>query len=422
VAERSGAVGVSASQKSLPRLAAAALILALLVVALAWFNYRFAAAQPGGSDFVPRWLGTRLLITQGLSPYSQEATAAIQEFFYGQPAPPESDQLLFVYPLYSVLLFAPYAMISDFALARATWSTTLQVALVLTALLGLQVVRWRPPPYLLTLLIIVGLLWYPAARALINGNPSVVASLSLVAGLWALGKGRDRWAAMFFAASTLKPQMVVLLLPLVILWALSVRRKAFIFSLAASLALLLTAATIIQSDWLLANVRQVLSYPGYTPPGSPPEIFALWWGETGRWLGWMLTAVLGALLLWAWRMTWAAGFGRFLWVALLTLTITNLIGLRTATDNHAALIVVVLVVLAGWDSWRFPYGRGAVLVALVTLLAGLWWLFAATLSGNYQHPIMFFPVPVLLILALLSKRDRCFCVETPERSGAPVLN
>ena len=106
----------------------------IFVGLLGYANYRYAKNNPGGNDFIPRWLGTRLLLTDGQSPYGEETTQAIQQFIFGGPAGPDQDQALFAHPLYSILVFLPYAFIGDYILARAFWLTTLQVSLIITAL------------------------------------------------------------------------------------------------------------------------------------------------------------------------------------------------------------------------------------------------------------------------------------------------
>ncbi len=88
-----------------------------------WANYRFAVAYPGGHEFLSNWLGSRLFLTEGQSPYSVETTAQIQRMAYGRLAKTGEDPLLFTNPLYSIVIFAPFALISDFNIARSLWMT-----------------------------------------------------------------------------------------------------------------------------------------------------------------------------------------------------------------------------------------------------------------------------------------------------------
>ena len=97
-----------------------ALISIGFLAGLTLINYRYSVTNPGGNDFAPRWVGARLFITEGVSPYSHETTSAIQNLLFGRPARPDEDQSLFVYPLYTVYLMAPFALLS-YGAAKAIW-------------------------------------------------------------------------------------------------------------------------------------------------------------------------------------------------------------------------------------------------------------------------------------------------------------
>lgn len=378
------------------------LIVAGLLVAagLTWANYHYAASNAGGNDFIPRWLGTRLLLQQGQNPYGDQTSLAIQRFIYGRPAEAGEDQVLFVYPLYSVVLFAPYAMIGDYVLARAIWMTTLEIALLMMTFISFRLADWRPALPILTLTLLFCLTWYHGARPLINGNPSILMAFFLAAGLLAIKAERDILAGLFLALATIKPQAVVLVLPLVILWALGKRRFVLVAGMLIALVALAALAFIIEPGWLAQNLEQVTAYPDYTLAGTPGAIFAQWWPPAGYWPGVMLTLVLLFLLLWQWRAAWQARFEVLLPVVFFTLAATFLIGITTAVSNYVALFpgLILLLAFLRRDNGAVADWRPMLLMAL--LLVGLWLLFWTTRTGRAQSPIMFFPLPLLLIMTL----------------------
>jgi hypothetical protein len=57
------------------------LILAALVL-LFFVNYQFVQDEPGGNDFLARWMGAKSWLIDGLSPYDPEVSLRTQEFFY----------------------------------------------------------------------------------------------------------------------------------------------------------------------------------------------------------------------------------------------------------------------------------------------------------------------------------------------------
>jgi hypothetical protein len=201
--------------------AAVILIAIIMLVVMTLVNYRYTVQNPGGTDFMIRWLATRKLVMEGMNPYSEDASRAIQEMFYGQPARSDQDQLLFVYPMYSTFIFGPYSLIPDYHVARAVWMTTLEVAILLIAAAGISLSRWTLKPAWLGILLAFSLLFYYGLRSVINGNIAVLVGLMVAGAFLAIRAERDEVG--FAAMSTVKPPVIVLLLPSCC-WAISRRR------------------------------------------------------------------------------------------------------------------------------------------------------------------------------------------------------
>ncbi len=379
------------------------LLVILVLIALTWANYRFAAQNPGGNDFLPRWLGTRLFFTEGWNPYTESTSQAIQTMVYGRSAQSGEDQVLFVYPFYSIVLFGPYAVIGNYVLARAVWMTTLEAALFVLAGLSISLSRWRPAGWLLVILLLFSILWYHGLRPVINGNASILCAMLIALGFLSIRSSHDVLAGILFALTTIKPQMVILLLPFILIWTVSHRRWPLFWTLLGSLAILIASTSLLLPSWVIDNLRQILAYPRYTLPGTPGAIFAQWLPGIGSQMGWLLTALMIGLLLLEWWVAWKKDFNWFYWTACLTLVVTNLIGIRTATENFIAMFPGLILVFTCWDERARRSGKFVVLVALLFLLFGLWALFLGTLIKSdqpTQNPVMFFPLPFFMLIGL----------------------
>jgi len=388
---------------SAPELAGVVAIILLLLSVVTYANYRYTSQNPGGNDFLSRWVGTRLFLTRGSSPYGEQATRQIHELAYGREAQPGEDQMLFAYPFYSVVIVAPFALIAEYSLARAIWMTALEIALIVIAFTGLSLSRWKPSIWLLSFLLIFSLLWYYGLRPVINGNLAIVVALLIGLTLLAINAELDALAGFLIALASIKPQMVVLLIPLLCVWTISHRRWSFIGSFLGSLALLIAGFSLFIPDWLVQNLRQVLSYPTYTLPSTTQAIIANWLPGVGRQVGWGITILMMILLLVEWRAVIGKEFRWLLWTTCLTLVITNLIGIQTATENYVAMFMALVLVFAVWEERWWRYGRWLVLVTMLFLLFGVWSLFVRTLQVGdqpIQHPIMFIIYPVFLLLSL----------------------
>ena len=365
----------------------------------------FTSRYPGANDFYSRWKGAELFWREGLDPYSDEATLAIQEGIYGRPAQPDEDPGPFAYPFYTVFLLAPLAPLS-YAWAEAIWLVILQFSLISGVLLCLGLVDWRLPRWLVVLTALWAVAFYHSARTLFLGQFAGLVFLWTAGALLALKTRRDVVAGILLALTTIKPQMSFLLIPALLIWGVGRRRWRFLGSFGGTMALLLGVSFVVLPTWLSEFVAQVLRYPSYTAIGSPVWIVAHhylpWLGTPGE------VAISAILLLYllieCWRLPRVeAGSERFLWLAGLVLLITNLVALRTATTNYVVLYIPLYFALqVAADRSR----RAHLWLTLFYVLSGaaLWVLFLATVTGDYEHPIMYLPLPLGLLLFLVWAR------------------
>ncbi len=390
------------------RAAASRLILIFLFVcvlagSLTAVNFRFTKDSPGGNDFLNRWLGTRLFLTERQSPYSLESTLAIQQAIYGHPADADEDQVLFAYPLYAMIFFTPFSLIADYALARALWITFQEIALIAIAISAISISGWKPSRWTLVAFLLFALTWFHGTKPLVDGNASILVALLVTLGLLALRRNRDALAGFLFALSTIKPQMVVLILPFIALWSFSVKRKDVVWSMLFTLAGLVGLSFLLQPNWLTQNIAQVLLYQSYTPPSTLPGIFAQWWGESGSIAGLIVCAICALALLYEWGNALGRDFDWFLWTLSLTIVIGPLVGLPATTSNYSVFLMVFAWIFALWQRRVGAASQWAVWINLGLLFFGIWAFFLLTLRPVDQfreHLGLLFPAPLLLLLNL----------------------
>ena len=373
----------------------------LVLVALTLVNYRFAEQLPGGNDFLARWTGARYWVQEGVSPYDARVSQAAQELIYGRPANIEIGEDIghFVYPFPSMVFFAPFGLL-PYTAARAIWMTVLEVSLPLLAVIGLAIAGWNPRRALLVSLLLFSVLWYHGMRAVIVGQFAVVEALLMAGVLLAIKRGSDPLAGILLAFTIAKPQMAVLFVPFVLLWAAWSRRWSIVVWGVGTLGALFVVSVLILPDWPLMWLRQLLEYPDYSPLGPPVQIIADLFPSLS---GAIFILVGGALLLYLfWE--WAKSVGKpdrwFQWTAALTIAITNLVAFRTATSNYVVLIPALCLVFSVLVERWGGRGRIVVLLSIAALLFGLWALFLTTVEGNVENPIMYLPVPIFVLLGL----------------------
>lgn len=378
-----------------------ATVVFLAVLTVAFHNF-LTSRYPGANDYYARWRPMRAWLFEGRSPYDDSVTRDTQLGMYGRPALPREDKGLFSYPFFSVIFFAPFALVASYAWSSAAWLAVLLACLLALLPLSLAWAGWRPAPLLFVLTALFGLAWYPAVRALFLGQFAAIEAVLIVGALLAVRARRDEWAGVLLALSLTKFQLVFLLIPGLMLWALAHRRWKLIAWFGGAAAALMGGSLLLMPTWIGEWRAQLGIYVEQTFIGSPVAVITEWLlPGAGHWPEAVVSGGLMLYLLWEWwRARGDAGGARWEWAASLTLVITNLVGLRVATSNYVVMTPALFWVFSRWGK------RSTVWVALAqaVLFIGLWALFLATVRGNQEQALMYPPLPILLFAGLLAVR------------------
>lgn len=391
------------AQRLAPRLILLLAIAAVLVVMVVITHNAFTAPYPGLNDFMSRWEGARSYWIDGLNPYGEQASLNIQQRIYGRPVIEDEDPGYFAYPFYTLFLVLPLVYL-PYSWASAAWMVLLEASLVVSLFLLLDLFRWKPKPILLAGLMLSTLVFYFSARGLILGQPGLLVAFLEILTVWALVKKRDHLAGVALAISTIKPQMGFLIVPLLLLWALRARRWRFLMMFAVVMGALLLASFLLQPSWLADWLAQLALYPSYTALGSPVWIITQYYLGLGSAAELVVDAALIALMLWAWYTVLAQNRKeRWLWVIVLTLTVTHLVAPRTATPHYVVFLLPIIFYLSLLARKRHRgLWIGLVLLALLVLP---WLHFVATVEGEFEHPTLYLPLPFgMLALLWLTRR------------------
>ena len=387
------------------------LLFALLFAGDVYVTHQtFTSRFPGANDFYSRWRGAQVYWLDGVDPYSEQATLAIQQGIYGRATKPDEDPGPFAYPFYTVFLLFPLVRL-PYVWAEAIWLVILQFSLVAGVFLYLSTVDWRQPPWLMALTGLWAVLFYHSGRTILLGQFAGLIFLWTAGVLYALKQERNVAAGILLAFTTIKPQMSVFFIPALVLWAIGQRRWRFLIAAAATMAVLTGASFALLPGWLAQFIGQIGRYPSYTAIGSPIWIIIHHYlPQTGLHVGEAtptlleigLSGLLVVYLLFQWRHLPQArvASGLFHWLIGMTLIITNLVVLRTATTNYVALYIPLLFCMRlAADRWP----KGDWLLAVFYLLSTVagWAMFTITVAGRFEHPIMYLPLPVGLFVIFI---------------------
>jgi hypothetical protein len=267
------------------------------------------------------------------------------------------------------------------------------------------------------------ILFYPAARTILLGQFTLHVTLFLALSLLFLRRGQDGWAGFWLAATSIKPQMVLLLGAWMVLWAIFSRRTRFLQGVLLGGGALLFGSLIWLPRWPLSFIEDVQRYAAVASGRNPMDVLgeAILPGNPGL-VGAVVTGVLLLLTLAAWY--WGLfprdfltqrrggrkdsgaeaqsedmGLRRFEWVLFWTMTVSLLVLFQTGSTNQALLFIPLF--LWFWQGLK-GWGRLPSIIVAVALIFTPWILFLTTITGNYEHPILLLPLPFfcLVVLAL----------------------
>ena len=255
----------------------------LLAAALAldvWGTWQLGQRLGVHTDLFPRWYGTRAWMLEQRSIYDAEVKAGIFAAMHDRS--PRSDGPVselddfafgFTYPPYVALVIAPLAVL-PLPVATTLWLLIGQASLLaacrlLTWFPGTTPGPSNPAARHFRWLVLVAVIWPPALANLLFGQFAVLVLFLLVAVRSLLLQGRPLLAGVCLAAAIVKPQLVVLALPLLLIaaWGRPGWRRLWLGCL-ASVALLLAAGFAIAPDWVASWGQEAATYARVAAPVS----------------------------------------------------------------------------------------------------------------------------------------------------------
>lgn len=306
------------------------------------------------------------------------------------------------------LLYFPIALVPEYVLARAIWTTCLEAALIALGFLSLRMTGWKASRFFLPVILLFPIMWVYGASSLISGNATGFIALALVGFLLALRSEREELAGGLLILLVSAPRLTGVLAFFIFWWIIYQRRWRILWGFLMGLAVLLGLAFLFLPDWLIAFLPGLLTHFAFNTGFSSTGIFSSWSPLVGQRLGWILSAGLLLALFFEWGSSLAKDFRAFVWTTSLTLAVTPLLGIPMTPLEYPFLfvpLILFLSILAERRPWLKRWGVPGIL--LVVFLAGLWLLTFSLLRAN-SFPtlidVLFLFPPVALGVGLIWMR------------------
>jgi len=379
-----------------------------------------------GDDFYPVWLTTREGWRHHRDPYSPEMTREIQTGLFGRPLDgrnpldPPAGYREFAYPAYVDILFWPAAGL-PYPAVRIILGFLLPLTTAAGIILWLWAMRFRPGPAIVGLLLLLTLCSYEVLEALFAEQLGLVVGFLVAASMAALVAGKYVTAGTLLALSTIKPQMVVLLIFFLLLWSTAKwrERRGLAMAFVLTQALLCGAALVVWPRWIQHWVSVLFDYRSYSVPPLTSDLFGPGFGAI---FGAMLAAVLvGTGIAVAWRVrACSADSPEFLLALSLLLAITSVALVPGhAFYDHVVLLPGIILMVRFWR--RLSLSQRPVRWMLFITTAVLCWQWLAATALVAIHPLISaerfdgalgvpirmigpFPLVLLALLAVMTRQ------------------
>ena len=385
------------------QLALVIVIFLILSAGIFWANYRIAETYPIGKDFLVHWVAARSFIFEGDSPYSDATTQKIQELVFTSPSYGNENDLRFLSPFYSLVIYAPFSFIEDYKTASALWMTSLVICIFVTAFYSITLCGWQQSLWFLPLFFLFSLFWYPGLRTLYEGSDVILVGLLMVLGLLAIKKGSDITAGVLIALTTIQPLLVILFIFVVLIWAISKRRRILVWWLIGGIFALILSGMVFLPDWLLQNIWGILKLQDYNLGLTIGPDLEIWWPGIGTQLKWGISILLTLSVLIEIILMRKQGFTNLLWTICLSLNFSQWIGINNDTGNFILLLLpIVLIFSVIKERWNNK-GDWINLTILLLFLVGLWGIILITneIGGQFhQPPVMLILLPLITLVGL----------------------
>jgi hypothetical protein len=343
----------------------------VLLIAVLVLTYQFGQLSGAilsiDDDFLEYWTAGQLIVT-GQNPYSPEQMFALQKELGRLREYP----LMMYNPPWTLTIALLFSFFS-YPTARVLWFLIMVAAILLSA-----DVAWRHyggPSRYRWLAGCLALTFIPTLISLNIGQINPLVLLGLSGFLYFSRRAQWGWAGSCLAVATIKPQLLYLLWPALLLWVVRYRQWSLVGGGMIAVMAGLVIPLILYPELLNGYVDLTLYYPAAVWWGPPTwgSLLRVWFGEQKVWLQW-LPATLGFVwLLIYWHRN------RFSWDWDMALPHILLVSFLTGVygwvhDQTVLILVIVHVAILLLNNPKF------VIVLFYILFNGL--LLAVQITGT----------------------------------------
>lgn len=375
-----------------------ALLIYLLVFLLV--NYIIAANILGGQEFFVKWAASKNLFFQGINPYSQNSFNIITQKSKSILVIPSKADFHFLNPIYSLVLFLPFALISNFIVARTLWLIINEILLFFSVQIILRILEWKLNLSQKRIFLIFGLFFVYSIIVLLQGSEHIILFFFFLLSLETAKNHNFIGAGIFLSLLTINPLMMLLPILTLLLFLLKNKGWVGVIWFLISLSLFIIGLLILQPDWPLQFLREIIINAPLSGLSIPGKVIIQLFNNPISSVLWNLLALFAIGLT-----IYEIFFMKMLncspvWMVGLILTINPLVVIQQNLGYMCFLLFPFGLIFQQWDRKNIIFGKRVIQIAIIvfSIFLPIFGLLTKSILNETILPVFFYLFPVGFVL------------------------
>jgi hypothetical protein len=237
----------------------------ILVIGLFLFNYYYFGGIANRYNFQVQTALSQLLFFKGISPYSQNISSILANYFSTHAWIYKPYNTLFQLPIYQLVFYLPFSTIKDQTWAFSIWLTVNQCVFLLSIEIFTQLLMWKPKDWIKVVIMGSCLISFFCISNILEGNSSLIQLFFLVFGLKSYFSDKYIVAGICIGIASLDPYNFFI--PLIAILAFVVGNKQYEIFLWFIISIIMLSITglIFDSGWILKMAKNILLKGSFFP-------------------------------------------------------------------------------------------------------------------------------------------------------------
>jgi len=234
-------------------------------ILLLFINRYFISIIINQQFFLTRSALAKLMISNNISPYSNDISAILGNYYSSRTKNITIDNFIYRDPIYQLLILFPFSLIVNLDWSFAIWITINQILLFLILDQIYQLFDWKPDLKEKGIVFIIVSISYLSLTFFLDSNFQIIQLFLLLLGLNFYKKEKAVLSGIFLGLTTI--DLFAILFPLVIITALIFKdkKKLILIWIAISIILLSLTGVIFDANWPLKMLRNLILEPDIFP-------------------------------------------------------------------------------------------------------------------------------------------------------------